>query len=258
MRFEGKTAIITGGSSGIGFAIAEGLVAEGGRVVLVARREDVLAEAADKLGGNAAYVAGDVADETTADRAIEQARTRFGGLDLVVPNAGVMLPGHIADQPSSEVDAMLGTNLRGPIMLVGRAVPAIRDSGAVVIVSSASGRRPMPGTAVYGATKAALQYLVPAWAIEVAGRRIRVNAVCPGAVETPAIEESSKAIPGLRESVAASNLVARLASPTEIAAHVLTLLDNETGGYVTGSIWDVDGGFQPASIPQAESRRTST
>jgi NAD(P)-dependent dehydrogenase (short-subunit alcohol dehydrogenase family) len=113
-----------------------------------------------------------------------------------------------------------------------------------VIVSSASGRAPDPGKGVYGATKAALNYLVSIWAIELAPSGIRVNAICPGGTVTPAFHAAAEAIPGLEEMTVTTNLIKRIAPAEEIARPALTLLDEAASGYVTGSIWDIDGGYR--------------
>jgi NAD(P)-dependent dehydrogenase (short-subunit alcohol dehydrogenase family) len=246
MRFADKTAIVTGGSEGIGFAVAEGLAAGGARVVLVARRESVLAAAVAKLGLLASYVVGDVADDDTAARAVSHAAEAGGGLDLLVGNAGVLIPGHLSRQPPAEVDRMLAVNLRGSVAFMREATPLLaqRPGAAAVMVSSATGRQPVPGAAIYGATKAALNYLVATWARELAPMGIRVNGVCPGAVDTPQLYAVAKVIPGLKERNIATNLIKRIAAPEEIARPVLRLLDSAESGYVTGSIWDVDGGYR--------------
>ncbi|WP_046471333.1 SDR family NAD(P)-dependent oxidoreductase [Allosalinactinospora lopnorensis] len=246
MRFDGKTAIVTGGSEGIGFAVAEGLASGGARVVLVARREGAAAEAAEKLGPHASYVAGDVAHEETAERAVAHAVEQHGGLDLLVCNAGTLIPGAVTEQPMEQVDRTIAVNLRGTIAFMRQAAPAMgrREGAAAVLVSSATGRQPMAGMGAYGATKAALNYLVPTWAIELAPMRIRVNAVCPGGTYTPALRAATAAVPELEEATIATNLVKRIAAPEEIAGPVLTLLDDTVSGYVTGAIWDVDGGYQ--------------
>lgn len=245
-RFAGKTAVVVGASEGIGLAIAAGLVEGGAHVVLVARREDTLAEAAAKLGPSASGVAGDVADEATAARAVAHAVETHGGLDLLHYNAGTLLPGDIAGQPLDHVDRMLAVNLRGPIAFVREAAPELakRPGAAVTLTSSATGRLPVPGLGVYGATKAALHYLVSTWAIELAPGDIRVNALCPGGTYTPSMYEAAKAIPGLEEATIATNLVKRMATPEEIARPALTLLDSAESGYVTGAVWDIDGGYQ--------------
>lgn len=245
MRFAGKSAVITGGSEGIGYAIAAGLVEEGARVVLVARREDKLEEAVRKLGPHASSVVGDVASRETAERAVEAAVSRHGGVDLLVNNAGILRPGAIGALSMEDVDAMLGVNLRATVVFTNEAVKAMsgRKGAAILNISSSAGRRPLPNISIYGATKAAMQHLTQTWAIELAGRGIRVNCLCPGAIDTPAFRAVAQVVPGFEQRTLEMSLIKRILPPEELARHALTLLDERDGGYVTGAIWDVDGGF---------------
>lgn len=246
MRFKDKTAIVTGASGGIGGAIAAGLAEGGASVVLVARREAQLSEAARRLGPRVSYVVGDASDPETADRAAAVAVERYGGLDLLVCNAGVLIAGPVAHQPIEQVDAMIGLNLRGPIAFVRAATPHLsgRPGASILMVSSATGRVPAPHVAVYGATKAALDYLTQAWAIELASVGIRVNAISPGGTYTPAFHAVAAMVPGLEDGTIATNLIKRIATPEEIASVGLMLLDARETSYVTGSIWAADGGYQ--------------
>lgn len=245
MTVMDRTALVTGASEGIGFAIARALVDAGANVVLTARRDDPLRRAAEALGPRASWVCADAADQASATRAVNHALDRFGGLDLTVANAGIMIPGALVAQPMAEVDLVLSINLRGTIALMAAAAPAMADrpGSAAVVVTSSIGRVAAAGMGAYGASKAALHYLVPTWATELAGQGTRVNAVCAGITETPGLAAGADAVPGLREMMIGANLVKRIAGPAEVAAPVLTLLDNELTGYVTGSIWDVDGGY---------------
>ncbi|MFF0488287.1 SDR family NAD(P)-dependent oxidoreductase [Nocardia sp. NPDC004068] len=245
MRFEDKTALVTGSSEGIGYAIAAALVSEGARVVLTARRERPLAEAAERLGPATGWISGDISDPDTARRAVDHALHTRDGLDLVVCNAGILIPGTILTQPMAEVDRIIDVNLRGTIATVAASAPVLAKAPApaIVVISSSIGRKPGPGTGIYGATKAALHYLVPTWATELAHMNIRVNGVCAGITETPGFRAGAAAIPGLEAGVVATNLIKRIATADEVAAPVLTLLDSGGGGFVTGSIWDIDGGY---------------
>lgn len=245
MTVTNRNALVTGASEGIGFAVARALVDAGANVVLTGRRESALRAATEKLGPASSWIAGDIADHPTASHAVDFVTDRLGGLDLVVANAGIMIPGLLTIQPVAEVDRTLNVNLRGTIALMAAAAPALatRPGSAAVVVTSSIGRTAAAGMGVYGATKAALHYLVPTWAIELAPQGIRVNAVCAGITETPGLQAGADAIPGLRDMMIATNLVKRIASADEVAAPVLTLLDSDVSGYVTGSVWDVDGGY---------------
>jgi NAD(P)-dependent dehydrogenase (short-subunit alcohol dehydrogenase family) len=245
VRLSGKTAIVTGASEGIGFAIAEALVEAGARVVVTGRREDRLIEATEKLGAASSYVVGDVAAADTAERTVAHAVEVGGGVELLVCNAGTLLPGSVTEQPLSQVDQLIGVNLRGPIASVRAAAPVMAAGGdaAIVIISSSIGRRPAPGLGAYGATKAALNYLIPTWAGELAHLGIRVNGVCAGITMTPGVRAAAEHVAGLADMAIGTNLIKRMATPEEIARPVLTLLDSSMSGFVTGSIWDIDGGY---------------
>ncbi|QRK12071.1 SDR family oxidoreductase [Archangium violaceum] len=246
MRFAGKSAVITGGSEGIGFAIAAGLVEEGARVVLVARREDKLVEAVGKLGPRASYVVGDASKAETAERAVEAAVSRHGGLDLLVNNAGTLRVGGIGALSLEDVDTMFSVNVRGTVVFTNAAVKALsgRPGAAILIISSSAGRRTVPYLSIYGATKAAVQHMAQTWAIELANRGIRVNCLSPGGTRTPAFDAAEKVMPTLEQDTIESSLIKRVATPEEVARHALMLLDEKTSGFVTGAIWDVDGGYQ--------------
>jgi NAD(P)-dependent dehydrogenase (short-subunit alcohol dehydrogenase family) len=245
MRFEGKSVIVTGGSEGIGFGIAAALVREGARVVLVARREDKLAQAAGALGDAASYVVGDAGLVAVAEAAVKAAVERHGGLDLLVNNAGLLLPGVVATQSMDDVDRMFGVNLRSAIVFVRAAMGAMRGrpGAAILNISSASGHIPSAGTGVYGAFKAGLDHLTKVWAIELAPLGIRVNGLSPGPVDTPALAQVTSIIPDLPAKSAQSTLLKRIARVEEIVRPALSLLDERDGAYVNGTIWHVDGGF---------------
>ncbi|WP_437969228.1 SDR family oxidoreductase [Sorangium sp. So ce260] len=244
MTFEGKSALLTGASEGIGFAIAEALVQKGARVVIVARREDKLSEAVQRLGRGASYVVGDVADPATARRAVAETVARHGGLDLLVNNAGVLVPGTLATYSAEDVDHMLGVNLRGTFAFTQAAVAPLtgRKGAAILMVSSIARRANVPGTSMYGATKVGLIYLTRSWAIELAPAGIRVNCISPGLTDTPALRSAARHIPSLVEDQISRALIKRAAPPEEIARVALMLLDERSSGFVTGSNWDVDGG----------------
>lgn len=260
MAISERTALVTGASEGIGYAVARELVHAGANVVLTARREEPLRAAAERLGPAASWVSGDMADDHTALRAVQHATDRHGGLDLVVANAGILIPGGLAMQPMTEVDRVLSVNLRATIALMGVAARAMasRPDSAAVIITSSIGRTAAAGMGVYGATKAALHYLVPTWAIELAPQGTRVNAVCAGITDTPGLRAGAEAIPGLRDTMIRANLIKRIATADEVARPVVTLLDGAVSGYVTGSVWDVDGGYMRDSSGASPGPRDSS
>ncbi len=176
-----RTAVITGAASGIGAATARRLVASGARVALIARRADRLQALADELGDAALAVPADVTDPEALDAAAAVIEERFGAVDLVVANAGVMLPAPVGELRVDEWRRMIDLNLVGVLETVRVFLPALeRGGGDLVLISSLGARVTFPGYAVYGATKAAVSYLADAWRAELAPRGIRVTAIEPG------------------------------------------------------------------------------
>jgi NAD(P)-dependent dehydrogenase (short-subunit alcohol dehydrogenase family) len=179
-----RAALITGGSSGIGFAIARMLRDEGFGLTLVSRRAEKIEAAAAELG--AAAVAADVGDADQCARAVEEHRSKFGRLDVLVNSAGVGIAGTVQDLPAKHFDLQVGVNLRGLFLVTQAAIPLLREShGLIVNLASLAGTLPTPGLATYGATKAAVISLTKSLNEELDGDGVRAIALCPGFVDTP-------------------------------------------------------------------------
>jgi NAD(P)-dependent dehydrogenase (short-subunit alcohol dehydrogenase family) len=177
-------ALVTGGSSGIGLAIARVLQEEGFDLTLVSRRPEKVEAAAAELG--AAAVAANVADEAECARVVAEHRDRFGRLDVLVNSAGVGVGGRVEDLPAKHLDLQLGVNLRGLFLVTQAAIPLLRESrGWIVNLASIAGTVPTPGLATYGATKAAVIALTRSLNAELDADRVRAIALCPGFVDTP-------------------------------------------------------------------------
>jgi NAD(P)-dependent dehydrogenase (short-subunit alcohol dehydrogenase family) len=184
-----RAALITGGSSGIGLAIARMLRDEGFGLTLVSRRREKIEAAAEELGAHA--IAADVADSDAAADAVAQHRERFGRLDVLVNSAGVGIAGTIEQLPAKHFDLQVGVNLRGLFLVTQAAVPLLRESrGLVVNLASIAGTLPTPGLATYGATKAAVISLTKSLNEELDADGVRAIAICPGFVDTPMAEWS--------------------------------------------------------------------
>jgi NAD(P)-dependent dehydrogenase (short-subunit alcohol dehydrogenase family) len=179
-----RSALVTGGSSGIGLAIARALHGEGFELTLVSRRAEKVGAAADSLGAFA--VAANVADEEDCKRIVAEHRDRFGRLDMLVNSAGVGVGGLIEDLPAKHLDLQLDVNLRGIFLVTQAAIPLLRESrGWIVNLASIAGTVPTPGLATYGATKAAVIALTRSLNAELDGDGVRAIALCPGFVDTP-------------------------------------------------------------------------
>ncbi|WP_144720558.1 SDR family NAD(P)-dependent oxidoreductase [Agrococcus jejuensis] len=249
-RLAGRTAIVTGSSSGLGEAIAHALAASGAHVVVhgrdVARAERV-ASAIDAAGGRASVVVADLGESPSAVREFaRRATAALGGhVDVLVNNAGIFPVGATAELPDADVAALLATNVRVPHDLVGAIAPRMADRGSGAIVNVTSWMRAVgtPGVALYPATKAALEHLTKAWAAEFGPSGVRVNAVAPGATLTPGNAESLSIL----EQMTAGSPAGRPARPIEIA-HAVRFLASDEASYVHGATIDVDGGIVAARV----------
>ncbi len=241
-----STAIVTGAAKGIGAACAAAFVDAGWSLVAVDRDAQALEAACGPFGKAALAVAGDVSDRRTNDTAVRQAVERFGRLDAVVGNAGVNLPKLIDDTTDAEFDRLVAVNIKALFYLAQTAHRALADSrGSLTIIASKTGLVAQRNSPVYVATKGAAVQLARALALDWAPEGIRVNAVCPGIVDTPMLREFVDALPdperAWREHERAQPL-GRLATPAECAAAVL-FLASPAASFITGVALPVDGGF---------------
>jgi NAD(P)-dependent dehydrogenase (short-subunit alcohol dehydrogenase family) len=243
---EGRAFFVTGGASGIGLAVARLAQQRGAKVCVVDRDGDALTRAAQALGSEAQVIACDVADAVRVNEAVALAAARLGRLDAVVNAAGVdhLTPlERIADEDWART---LAVNLTGPMLVCRAAVPHLRRAGGgtIVNVASAAGLVPLPGRSAYCATKAGVIMFGKALAMELAADGIRVNAVCPGAVDTPLFRtsyEDADDASGALEAIRQRYALRRVAQPEELAEAVL-YLSSPASSYVTGTAHAVDGG----------------
>jgi 3-oxoacyl-[acyl-carrier protein] reductase len=241
-RLDGKSAIVTGASRGIGFAIAQRLVAEGAKVAITARKAEPLEEAVDALGGaaHAIAVAGRADDPEHRDDVVRRTIETFGSVDLLVNNAGINpVAGPLIDIDLGAARKIVEVNALAALAWVQSAHRAWmgEHSGAVVNVSSASGVKPAPGIAMYGASKAMLISLTESLAVEL-GPRVRVNAVAPAIVKT---SFATVLYEGREEQVSSGYPLKRLGVPDDVAGAVAFLLSDDAS-WITGQTITLDGG----------------
>ncbi len=246
MNAPGRVAIVTGGGTGIGAAVARRLGASGTAVALVGRRPGPLDEVAGEVveaGGLALAVPGDLEDPAVPARIVATVLDRWGRIDVVVNDAAVIKNLPLAEMPRAVLDQHLAVNIRAPYLLVQAALPSLKasGSGAVVNISSSSASLAIPGQAVYGLTKAALEYLTRSWAAELAPWRIRVNCVAPGPTDTPIHLTWAADMEAAYVALRGASPLGIIAQPDDIARWVVALCDpDET--FTTGAVLAIDGG----------------
>lgn len=248
MTLDGRRCLVTGGASGIGRATAELFAREGARVAVLDLDGDAAQEVASRLSGAIALRA-DVADERMMEEAFRLLDERFGGLDVLVASAGIAAEGSAEELEPSRFDAVVGVNLRGSYLAARLGIPRLRASGdgSLVFVSSNAGLVARAFDPIYGATKAGQLQLMRSLALSLAADRIRVNAVCPGPVDTPTLwrhvddERREEALAEFLASVPLGRTLGRVAAPEEVADAILFLVSAKAS-YVTGAALPVDGG----------------
>ncbi|MFD6138330.1 SDR family NAD(P)-dependent oxidoreductase [Promicromonospora sp. NPDC060271] len=244
-QLEGKTAVVTGGSSGIGLATAVRLADEGAYVFVTGRREAELEAAVTSIGPDrATAVVGDIAKLADLDRLYAAVQARGKGLDVLVANAAVASFVTLEQTTEEHFDQIFGINVRGTLFTVQKALPLLNDGASVILTGSTAADRGMEAFGAYSASKAAVRSFARTWSNELKGRGIRVNVVSPAWIETPGgtaafgDEETAQAI---KEQVAATVPKGRMGQPEEAAA-VVAFLASEESSYVVGNNLYVDGG----------------
>jgi NAD(P)-dependent dehydrogenase (short-subunit alcohol dehydrogenase family) len=235
---DGKVALVTGGGTGIGRAIAERFAAEGARVAICGRRDAPLRETVAACG--AQWMVANVSDSDSVAALAEWLEAEFERVDIVVNNAGLFLPGSAATTSEADWDTVVNTNLKGPWLVSRALLPLMPDGSNILNIGSTLGLRGIPDAAAYCAAKGGLVNLTRAMALELAPR-VRVNCLCPAVVETPMATDRIDAGTEDRDEMESVQPMGRMGQPAEIAAMALHLCGPEAG-WTTGSIIAVDGG----------------
>jgi NAD(P)-dependent dehydrogenase (short-subunit alcohol dehydrogenase family) len=242
---EGKTALVTGGGTGIGLASAVRLAAEGAHVFITGRRESELDAAVEVIGSAATAVVGDISNPADLDRLYETIRGRGQGLDVLFANASVATFATLEQVTEEHFDTIFGINVRGTLFTVQKALPLLNDGASVILNGSTNVDVGAEAFGVYAATKAATRSFARTWANELKGRGIRVNTITPGPTDTPGLSglaPDPEQAEGLKQHLTTLVPLGRLGRPEEIAAAV-AFLASEQSSFITGSSLYVDGGL---------------
>jgi NAD(P)-dependent dehydrogenase (short-subunit alcohol dehydrogenase family) len=240
---QGKIAVITGGSSGIGLATAKRFVQEGAYVFITGRRQAELDKAVADIGSNVTGVRGDVSNLDDLDRLYKEVAAKKGKLDILFANAGIVEPVPTAAVTAEHYDKTFDINARGVFFSVQKALPLMMDGGSIILNGSGVWQKGFPIYATYGATKAALRSFVRTWTAEFAAKGIRANMVSPGPIETPILKgQFGENTDAMRDQFKAIIPMKRIGRPEEIAAAVVFLASDESS-YITGIDLPVDGGI---------------
>ena len=244
-KLEGKIALVTGGNSGIGLATAKEFVNEGAYVFITGRREQELAAAVKAIGKNVSAVQGNVSNLGDLDRLFAQIKREKGKLDIVFANAGVATYAPFGKITEAHYDSIFNINVKGLLFTVQKALPLLPDGASIVLNASIVASKGLSSNSVYSATKAAVRSFARTWTTDLKDRRIRVNAISPGPIDTPGLSEllaSSETGEQRRKMISTTVPLGRFGRPEEIAKAVVFLASDDAS-YITGIELFVDGGF---------------
>ena len=240
-RLEGKIAVITGGNSGIGLATALRFVAEGAYVFITGRRQEELDKAVKQIGRNVMGVQGDVSNLADLERLYETVKQQKGRIDVLFANAGVggFIP--LGSITESHFDKIFSINVKGQLFTVQKALPLFHDGGSIILTASVGGSKGVEALSVYNATKAAIRSFARSWTVDLKPRKIRVNAVSPGAIDTPMTRTTDGSQELIRNFLRTIPME-RMGGPDEVAKAVVFLASDDSS-YITGIELFVDGGL---------------
>ncbi|MET7729121.1 SDR family NAD(P)-dependent oxidoreductase [Streptomyces mirabilis] len=242
---DGKVAVVTGGSSGIGFATAQQFVEEGAFVFITGRRRPELDKAKDEIGRNVTTVQGDVSVSADLDRLFGTVAEEKGKIDVVVANSGLVDPQVFGQITEASFNRIFNVNARGTLFTAQKALPLMNDGGSIILVGSIAGHVGVEGYTTYSATKAALRSYARTWTKELKGRGIRVNVLSPGPIDTPIMDsqaDSKEGADAIRAAFASVVPLGRMGRPEEVAAAAVFLASDESS-FCAGMELSVDGGM---------------
>jgi NAD(P)-dependent dehydrogenase (short-subunit alcohol dehydrogenase family) len=242
-RLDGKIAVVTGGSSGIGLATAQRFVQEGAYTFIFGRGQSEIDVAVRRIGKNVIGVQGDVSNLADLDRLYDTVKQQKGRIDVLFANAGILEFAPLGSITESQVDKSFDINVKGLLFTVQKALPLFQDQGSIILTASVNASKGFEGVSVYGATKAAVRSFARSWTVDLKHRKIRVNAISPGPIDTPMTRSMVQGESGeqLKKNLLSTMPLGRMGNPDEIAKAV-SFLASDDSSFVTGIELFVDGG----------------
>ena len=248
---DGKVAVVTGGNSGIGYAIAKKLKGDGATVIITGRSPKKVKQAATEIGVTG--ITADVLDLAAISQAVNQVKNEFGNLDVLVVNAGTLGPTPIGGVSEEIFDNQMNINFKGAVFTIEKFLPILKDGASIINLSAVIAKKGMPNTAITSASKAALNAYTRAAAFELAHRKIRVNSINPGFIYTPIFTKtgrSKESLGGFAQTVLNNIPLQRFGTPDDIA-EMAAFLASDRASFITGSEYNIDGGISinPIVVP---------
>ncbi|MFY9868554.1 MAG: glucose 1-dehydrogenase [Candidatus Nitrosopolaris sp.] len=242
-RLDGKIAVITGGSSGIGLATAQRFVQEGAYAFIFGRGQSEIDAAVRRIGKNVIGVQGDVSNLADLDRLYDMVKQQKGRIDVLYANAGILEFAPLGSITESDFDKSFDINVKGLLFTVQKALPLFQDGGSIILTASVNASTGFEATSVYSATKAAVRSFARCWTVDLKHRKIRVNAISPGPIDTPMTRSMVQGESGeqLKNKLLSTMPLGRMGNPDEIAKAVLFLASDDSS-FITGIELFVDGG----------------
>ena len=243
-KLEGKIALVTGGNGGIGLATAQQLVADGAYVFITGRRQVELDAAVKLIGKNVTGIQGDVSNLSELDQLFATVKEQKGHLDIIFANAGVANGAPFGTVTEEQFDREFDINVKGVFFTVQKALPLLREGASVILNASVVASKGLPGVSVYSATKAALRSFARTWTTDLKGKKIRVNVVSPGPIDTPGLRglRGATSVEQLNAAYSSSVPIGRVGQPEDIAKAV-SFLASDDSSFITGIELFVDGGM---------------
>jgi len=244
-KLEGKIAVITGGNSGIGLATAKRFVSEGANVFIFGRRQNEIDRGVSEIGKNVIGIQGDVSNLADLDRLFDVVKDQKGHLDILFANAGIAQFAPLGEISEEHFDKIFRINVKGLLFTVQKALPILEDGGSIILNASIGSSKGVGGSSVYSATKAAVRSFARTWTVDLKERKIRVNAISPGPIDTPifsSITQNEEQSELFKKNIVNAVPMKRMGSPDEVAK-VVSFLASDESSYVTGIELFVDGGL---------------